>query len=337
MGRDKLKVIERTLHKASYYLRKHGIETASQLGFSRQLLADRPGSCILLYHGIDTLGRTDINGRFISAKRFEKQLIFLKQNYQVLSCKDLLKGKGDPKRMKIAITFDDGYQNNLQLALPILEKHQLPATFFITAINETSYPMLWADYLDIASYLSKGPISFNDETYYKHRGIYKNAQGISLKHYCKINDWSVKSKIYHTFPGVSEQIHSGKWTPYWEVLSDQEIIQLAASPYADIGLHAYYHDNLGRLPIQESTALINKGKNYLERLLQQPIDSFAYADGAYNTALIDHLYEIGIKEQYVVDYLHPKDKTDKRINHRLTINPYTSLVHQMYAVLNGKY
>ncbi|MEL7223016.1 MAG: polysaccharide deacetylase family protein, partial [Bacteroidota bacterium] len=173
--------------------------------------------------------------------------------------------------------------------------------------------------------------------YSKKKGIYQNKKGISLKQFCKSNDWAIKAKIYDAFPKVAAQVDSTEWKPYWQPLSDQEIVQLAASPYAEVGLHAYYHDNLGRLPSQQAVALIDRGKQYLEQLLQQPIRSFAYADGSYNTALTDYLQKIGVKEQYIVDYLQPEDRKDERIKNRLTINPYTSLVHQVYAILNGRY
>ncbi|QRM88099.1 hypothetical protein FG167_02295 [Lacinutrix sp. WUR7] len=88
-------------------------------------MRDRPGKCILLYHGIDYVGQTDINGRFISAQLFEKQLDFLQTHYNLVSLSDLLSNKTDQNRMNIAIVFDDGYRNNLQLALFLGHRWQL--------------------------------------------------------------------------------------------------------------------------------------------------------------------------------------------------------------------
>ena len=38
-----------------------------------------------------------------------------------------------PKDSVVAITFDDGYRDNLTVALPLLEKYSLPMTLFVVA------------------------------------------------------------------------------------------------------------------------------------------------------------------------------------------------------------
>lgn len=323
--------------KAAYQFRKRRTELLCHLGAKKWLLADRPGARILLYHGIDQVGQLAINGRFLSAKRFEEQLIFLKENYKVVPLSELFYQKDAPQSMTIALAFDDGYQNNLSIALPILEKHQLPATFFVTAINDTPYPMLWADYLDLATFVSSQDIKIDGIRYRKRKGSYWHPDGRSLKQLCKTHDWSFKQQIYKAFPEAKNLTTLDRWKPYWKTLSDAEIRQLDASPWATIGLHAYYHDNLGILPHQQAIKLIEKGKYYLENILQRNIESIAYADGSYTRNLIDYAERLGLQEQYAVDYLFPEDEADTRIKSRLTINPYTSLPHQVWATLHGKY
>ncbi|MBC7862478.1 MAG: hypothetical protein IAF38_05840, partial [Bacteroidia bacterium] len=78
-------------------------------GFKNSLLRNKPGLRILVYHGIDKAGRTDINGRFISAKRFEQHLISYKENFNMVSLNDAYSENYDKDKFNLCITFDDGY------------------------------------------------------------------------------------------------------------------------------------------------------------------------------------------------------------------------------------
>ena len=66
----------------------------------------------------------------ISAERFEQQLKWLARTGKVVSLEATL---NHTRRDAIAITFDDGYRDNLTVALPMLEKFGLPMTLFVVA------------------------------------------------------------------------------------------------------------------------------------------------------------------------------------------------------------
>ena len=67
----------------------------------------------------------------ISPARFERQLRWLSRWRRVVPLDETLLAA--PKRSLVAITFDDGYRDNLTVALPLLEKFRLPMTLFVTA------------------------------------------------------------------------------------------------------------------------------------------------------------------------------------------------------------
>jgi peptidoglycan/xylan/chitin deacetylase (PgdA/CDA1 family) len=69
-------------------------------------------------------------------EEFERQISWLRErDYAFFTFSDLLassmKGKLSPK--SVAITFDDGYLDNYEYALPILLAHDVPATFFVVS------------------------------------------------------------------------------------------------------------------------------------------------------------------------------------------------------------
>ena len=70
---------------------------------------------------------------------FEHQLIELqRRGYQFVSLAQLvgeIRRCGDERARTAIITFDDGWVDNYKFALPILRKHSIPATFFVTSAH----------------------------------------------------------------------------------------------------------------------------------------------------------------------------------------------------------
>ncbi len=102
---------------------------------------------ILIYHRVN-----DFSDPFtidsVDAVDFENQIRYLSRHYHVLSLADiyehLANGKNLPKQC-VAITFDDGYEDNYTYAYEILKKYELPATIFITAEGVDEQVPLWFD------------------------------------------------------------------------------------------------------------------------------------------------------------------------------------------------
>lgn len=83
------------------------------------------GNIILCYHSIDSS-----NWEFsTSVSNFEKQIAYLKNNYELVSINELV--KNNSKNRQAAITFDDGYTSFVKNALPIIRKYKAPSTLFV--------------------------------------------------------------------------------------------------------------------------------------------------------------------------------------------------------------
>lgn len=89
---------------------------------------------ILMYHQIDVPppSGTPLRGLVVSPGSFARQMFLLKcLGYKGLSMRDLEPYlKGERQGRVVGITFDDGYQNNVINALPVLKKNGFTATCY---------------------------------------------------------------------------------------------------------------------------------------------------------------------------------------------------------------
>ena len=85
---------------------------------------------ILVYHTISDRAEPLPGDIDISPQRFAQQMRWLSRRNDVVRLEQTL---APSNRRQVAITFDDGFRDNLTVALPLLEKFQLPITLFVTA------------------------------------------------------------------------------------------------------------------------------------------------------------------------------------------------------------
>jgi peptidoglycan/xylan/chitin deacetylase (PgdA/CDA1 family) len=89
---------------------------------------------VLMYHSV-THDRLDRSPWTVHVDRFEKQMRWLsRRGLKGVSMREMLEDRGDSswKRL-IGLTFDDGYRDFLECALPILDRYNFTATAFVVA------------------------------------------------------------------------------------------------------------------------------------------------------------------------------------------------------------
>jgi peptidoglycan/xylan/chitin deacetylase (PgdA/CDA1 family) len=174
------------------------------------------------------------------------------------------------------ITFDDGYADNCSVALPILLKHQANATFFI-ATGFLDGGRMWNDTII--------------EAIRSHAGDAIDLEALGAGRYPTANP-SAKiaaiaaliSRGKYLPPAqrktFSEEIAKsvGGTLPHDLMMSSEQVRQVKRAGM-QIGAHTASHPILSRLPLQEARNEIATGKADLERILDEPIELFAYPNG----------------------------------------------------------
>ena len=100
---------------------------------------------ILRYHSVSTeADGTHLcldPGLAVTPDDFDDQCTYLRKNYNVISLDEMvdrvMQGKPQPPKA-VALTFDDGYLDNYTQAFPVLQKHGLNATFYVTTNCKSS-------------------------------------------------------------------------------------------------------------------------------------------------------------------------------------------------------
>ncbi|NOZ80432.1 MAG: polysaccharide deacetylase family protein [DPANN group archaeon] len=139
-------IISMTAGKAKHFV----VKTASRIGLLQTTIllkrSMRDPVTILMYHRIAEEGKDDgFCDEVVSATKgqFDQQMRFLSEQCRVISLKEALKemrrgqqtSRSIGERLhhpRVAITFDDGYHDNYRVAFPILRRHRIPATIFLT-------------------------------------------------------------------------------------------------------------------------------------------------------------------------------------------------------------
>jgi peptidoglycan/xylan/chitin deacetylase (PgdA/CDA1 family) len=127
---------------------RYRLSTSSN-GAGRKIAVEkRKGAAarILYYHRVN-----DDNNDFfpaLSTSLFDEQMRFISRHYKVVSLTDLVKRLGeDSPEPVVAVTFDDGYQDNYHNAFPILKRYGVPATIFLTTGSLDTREPMWFERL----------------------------------------------------------------------------------------------------------------------------------------------------------------------------------------------
>jgi peptidoglycan/xylan/chitin deacetylase (PgdA/CDA1 family) len=278
-----------------------------------------PGALILLYHRVH---EPELDPQLLSVTRgnFEEHLKVLRQFCTVTL--DSLLTPGQSKGFRIALTFDDGYADNLWNAKPLLEEYAVPATVFVSVGHVLNQRPYWWDELQ-ELLLRSAPlpktlsVAIGSERRQWSLGDLDTRQSACPRD----PDWNVLSDLdpsrRHTVyrelctvikvlpprqqEAVLDEIRSAtslKADGKSEVCSPEEIRRLREPGLIDIGAHTCTHPMLSQLPAGEQLQEISRSKELLEEIVGNPIEAFSYPYGGrfdYSQDTVDLVRRSGFR------------------------------------------
>lgn len=270
-------------------------------------LATQARAVILVYHRVANIS-LDPQLLCVTPQHFAQHLQHLREHYHPMNLQDLGQAlfQGRIPRRAVIVTFDDGYADNLWNARPLLEKHEVPATVFVTSGYVGQNREFWWDELER---LLLSPqilpdsleLTINAKVY---SWQLKNS-GKQLEIDSRIaRGWDVTMEFYPTprhkaykelhhllrpLDDAERQVVLTDLARWAGALSDarqdylalnpDELKALAKGELVEIGAHTITHPVLSSQPLEIQRREIAESKRDLESILKLPVTSFCYPYG----------------------------------------------------------
>lgn len=243
--------------------------------------AQRRRLLVVCYHGVARQG-DPADWLLLPRETFEAQIRYLSRHYRVLPIDLALRKlwEGQLHMPTAAVTFDDGYANNLSVALPILEKYAMPATVYVVTglIGSGSY--LWTTRLvqalraTAASVLATGhpmldgPLAGTDAQ--------RTAWAHQLKERLKMMPDTQRAELLEA---IHRQVGDAPDLSAFRILTQAELRTLAGSHLITLGAHTHTHRILSRLSDEQLELEIAGSVEMIRGLPGSASRTFAYPNG----------------------------------------------------------
>jgi peptidoglycan/xylan/chitin deacetylase (PgdA/CDA1 family) len=237
-----------------------------------------PRLTILIFHRVHSLADPLFPSE-PDAARFERLMRFVARSFRVMTLGDAVTSlaRGDLPPRALVITFDDGYADNYHLALPILARCGLAASFFIST-GFLDGGRMWNDsvieclracrlaQIDLDSF-GLGRCSLDGPAerrrvierllpLIKYQGLAERDEAIArLCRLCRVGD-----------------------LPTTLMMTSREVLEMHRAGM-EIGAHTVNHPILSALTLNDAEYEIGEGRSQLETIIDAPVDLFAYPNG----------------------------------------------------------
>lgn len=332
-------IIRKIWSKLSREYRYLQRDLAARLGMHETFFRKTGGNRILIYHGVCQKDPAKFNTLFVTARMFEKHLQLYKKYFHIISLDDFFEKKFDDTKFNICLTFDDGFANNYKYVRPLLEKYQVPATFFVTAIRKEGYNILWNDFLTISSVTGPRAFAFNGESFYKnHQNTYISSHTKkTLSDRLREMNFDKKKQMMKSLGGAEGFVNPFETEDYWLQMTGEQIREAARSAFITIGSHGYYHNDLGKIPVGETAWELRESKLFLQELTGKQVTQMAFPYGSYTPEAVSEALRAGYEKILATEFQSVEDNDNDAMRERMGINPFITAHNQVYAIIKGRY
>jgi peptidoglycan/xylan/chitin deacetylase (PgdA/CDA1 family) len=263
-------------------------------------------------------------GMYVTESVFKKQMIFLARYYQLISLKELLELWGNGGYSKderyCIVTFDDGWLDNYLNAYPVLKKHGIPATIFVTTsfigTNRWYWPeklsfLLLNKYQDMLG-LSNSVDDIRDDivssiftSVNESCDCAKSEQiDFVIEALKKYSDQSIEHAIEKIYELLNISVPEERAVLNWDEINEM------SNNGISFGSHTCNHKILTTIPLNEVREELKNSKRLLETKNINFIPVFCYPNGNRNQEIEKIVRESGYEAAVTTRFGFENEKPD---------------------------
>jgi peptidoglycan/xylan/chitin deacetylase (PgdA/CDA1 family) len=301
------------------------IAKAYERGLSRSFRRGGYRPLVLGYHRIvedyHAEAQVEMPSMLTSRAMFERHLDCLATSFTFVSLDEIADRLryGLPfERPVAAITFDDGYQDVYELALPVLERKGIPAAMFVVT-DLVSQPSSWQIHDKLYHLVAKAFACWDDPRQ-QMLGLLTDLglPARDLTRRAAIADPMIavstllpglpQADIQRVMAGLESSVgngfHNVPQTVTWDMVNDMRRRGFT------IGSHTRSHVSLPTESAETIAAELTESKRELENRLGESIDHFAYPGGHFTDTVVEAVALAGYKYAYTAC---PHDVAEHRL------------------------
>ncbi|MCU0611720.1 MAG: polysaccharide deacetylase family protein [Candidatus Eisenbacteria bacterium] len=284
----------------------------------------KDGSMILYGHRVTGDDEGYLAG--LSPAHLEGQITYLKKHYRFISLSELvacLREQRPVPRMSVVLTFDDGFRDNYLHAFPILKRHGVPATVFLTTGSVTLGRLPWSQRLGFVLQTTGAPLV--PARFLTPAGMElgnpreRRLAYLALK--TALRPLPVEAREDY-IDGLAEAL--GVVPPGDRMVTWDQVREMQAAGI-DFGAHTVTHAFLAELPPEDALREIEQSMIEVRQQTGVEAPVFAFPGGSWNDGLIEMVKRAGASGVC-------KPGQGFRVNSLATVTPF-SLART--GILNG--
>lgn len=285
------------------------MKLARKIGTAQRWIRSRSRDrgALLLYHRVAHLERDPFR-LAVSPEHFSSQMEILRETRNPIGLREFLDRhrEGNLDQNSTVVTFDDGYLDFSTTALPILEKHEIPAVLYCLGSAYGSPPW-WDRLLESLFALADSRGLVRPESSPPMGNLLREA-ATPLRAFGALY-LDLKMRPSDERLRILEQLEADRESEtkkeLGRLMTENEIRQLASHPLVTIGAHTMTHSSLAQLSPAEQAREIEGSIRHLAQVIEKPITTFSYPFGIrgrdYNRITMDLVRKSGLDHALAAD------------------------------------
>ncbi|MBI3011633.1 MAG: polysaccharide deacetylase family protein [Candidatus Omnitrophica bacterium] len=237
----------------------------------------------------------------LSPVLFEELVVFLKRHFHVSTFSD--RTPPDRQRPRAILSFDDGYYDFVEYAMPLLKKHGLPANQNIIPACVQSGRPPWT--VQLSDFLNTAPRRLINDIRVEGfadrlRGEdpdHKLRYGLALTRFLKGRSRQACEPLWEALKAVMAKVDGGAHTTRMMSLED---VRQAAEEH-EIGVHAFSHDSMAFETNEFFLEDLANCRAFFAQQLQMPMSIYAFPNSSYRPEQLALLRKAGVQHILLVE------------------------------------